>query len=86
MMKEKINISKWLREKQNKLQKEFRKLVGNKNCGYGDTGKSTGVWLKSQCANCGRDFHTVFYIPPNDRCQDCGTLFYKKSRRYREIK
>ena len=82
-MKEKQKISNWLRAKQTEIQKEYKELIGESNCNYGDSGKCTGVWIKSDCANCGKRFHTVFHIPHNDRCQDCKTLFYKKSRRYK---
>ena len=83
-MKEKQKISDWLIKKQREIQAEYKELVGDSNCNYGDTGKCTGVWLKSECANCGRGFHTVYHIPPTDKCQSCNTLFYKKSRHYKK--
>ncbi len=77
-----MNVSKWLKNQQDILQKSFKEMVKEENTNYGSTGKCTGVWLHSQCANCSREFPTVYYIPHNDRCQDCGCLFYKKSRHY----
>ena len=72
-MKEDKIIS-WLKEKQNEIQEQYRKLI-KKGKGY----DYRGIWIHLHCG-CGQEYPTPFYVRPNGRCWKCNkqiTTFQK---------
>jgi len=70
MMKNK-DIVIWLRKKQDKLQKEFKKKITKQRKSIYDF---RGIWIQPACA-CGNEFRTPYHIRDTGLCPKCNKLF-----------